>query len=127
MKRVLRILAFVVLLVLAGFIYFNYYFVFGDGEKAGNMNYFVHKGYVFKTYEGRLILNGVTSPVQGTVQSNDFMFSVTSQKVADTLNKYAGAYVQLHYKEYVRALPWRGFSKYIADSVISVKPASTVR
>lgn len=121
MKRILRIFVAVIVLVLAGFIYFNYFYVFGDGVKAGTMNYFVHKGYIFKTYEGRLIQTGMRSPVQGTVQSNEFMFSVTSQKVADTLNKCAGAYLELHYKEYISTLPWRGVSKYVVDSVVTVR------
>jgi hypothetical protein len=114
----------IVLLLLAGFFYYRYYFVFGDGTKAGTMNYFVHKGYVFKTYEGRLIQTGIRTPVQGAVQSNEFMFSVTDPKVAAILNKSAGAFLELHYKEYLHALPWRGVSVFVVDSVLSVKPIS---
>jgi len=121
MKRILFIVITVVVLVLAGFIYYRYYFVFGDGVKAGTMNYFVHKGYLFKTYEGRLIQSGLRSPVQGTLQSNEFMFSVTNQKVADELNRSAGAYLELHYKEYISTLPWRGVSNFVVDSIISVR------
>ena len=36
-------------LALAGFIYFRFYFVFGDGVKAGELNQFIYKGYVWKT------------------------------------------------------------------------------
>jgi hypothetical protein len=114
----------IVLLILAGLFYYRYYFVFGDGTKAGTMNYFVHKGYVFKTYEGRLIQTGIRTPVQGAVQSNEFMFSVTDPKVAAILNKSAGAFLELHYKEYLHALPWRGVSVFVVDSVLSVKPIS---
>jgi uncharacterized protein YxeA len=124
MKRVLLIIVTVIVLVLAGFIYYHYYFVFGDGVKAGTMNYFVHKGYVFKTYEGRLIQSGLRSPVQGSLQSNEFMFSVTDPKVADELNKNAGAYLELHYKEYIGTLPWRGVSNFVVDSVVSVRPVN---
>ena len=124
MKKAILIIVTIVVLVLAGIIYYRYYFVFGDGVKAGTMNYFVHKGYVFKTYEGRLIQTGVRSPVQGAIQSNEFMFSVTDQKVADQLNKNAGAYLELHYKEYISTLPWRGVSKFVVDSVISVRPVN---
>ena len=124
MKKAILIIVTIVVLVLAGIIYYRYYFVFGDGVKAGTMNYFVHKGYVFKTYEGRLIQTGVRSPVQGAIQSNEFMFSVTDQKVADQLNKNAGAYLELHYKEYISTLPWRGVSNFVVDSVISVRPVN---
>jgi hypothetical protein len=49
------------------------------------------------------------------------MFSVTDPKVAQQLNQDAGAYLQLHYKEYLHTLPWRGVSKYIVDSVVAVE------
>ena len=122
MKRIITIFVTVIVLVLVGLVYYRYYFVFGDGTKAGTMNYFVHKGYLFKTYEGRLIQTGIRTPVQGTIQSNEFMFSVTDEKVAATLNKNAGAYLELHYKEYLHTLPWRGVSVFVVDSVMSVKP-----
>jgi hypothetical protein len=121
-QRIITIIVIVFLLVLAGIGYYRYYFVFGDGTKAGTMNYFVHKGYMFKTYEGRLIQTGIRTPTQGTVQSNEFMFSVTDPKVAEQLNRSAGAFLELHYKEYMHTLPWRGVSNYVVDSVISVRP-----
>jgi hypothetical protein len=123
-KRIITIVVIIILLVITGTVYYRYYFVFGDGTKAGTMNYFVHKGYMFKTYEGRLIQTGIRTPVQGAIQSNEFMFSVTDQKVADQLNKNAGAYLELHYKEYLHTLPWRGVSEFVVDSVISVHPVT---
>lgn len=120
-KRIITITAIVALLVIVGVFYYRYYFVFGDGTKAGTMNYFVHKGVVFKTYEGRLIQAGFKAPAQSNIQSNEFMFSVTDEKVAKQLNDDAGAYVEVHYKEYFHTLPWRGVSEYIVDSVISVQ------
>ena len=86
------------------------------------MNYFVHKGYVFKTYEGKLIQTGIKTPTQGAIQSNEFMFSVTDPKVAEQLNKNSGAYLELHYKEYLHILPWRGVSNFVVDSVIAARP-----
>jgi len=125
-KRIITIIVAVIALILIGVTYYRYYFVFGDGTKAGTMNYFVHKGYVFKTYEGRLIQSGLRTPVQGNIQSNEFMFSVTDKKVAEQLNKSAGAFLELHYKEYLHTLPWRGVSVFVVDSVISVRPATPV-
>ncbi len=123
-KRIGTIIIIVLVLVIIVVFYYRYYFVFGDGTKAGTMNYFVHKGYMFKTYEGRLIQSGIRSPTQGNIQSNEFKFSVTNDHVADVLNKNSGAYVELHYKEYLHTLPWRGVSEFVVDSVMSVKPAS---
>lgn len=126
-KRIISIIAVVFLLVFIGVFYYRYYFVFGDGTKAGTMNYFVHKGYLFKTYEGRLIQTGIRTPAQGNIQSNEFMFSVTDEKVAQKLNSSAGAYLELHYKEYLHTLPWRGVSNFVVDSVISIKPVVTTQ
>jgi uncharacterized protein YxeA len=124
--RILTILAIVLILVIAGVVYYRYYFVFGEGTKAGTMNYFVKKGYMFKTYEGRLIQSGIRSQTQGNISSNEFMFSVTDEKVADKLNHSAGAMLELHYKEYLHTLPWRGVSNFVVDSVMSVRPVSPV-
>lgn len=109
-------------LVLAGWFFFKYYFVFGEGVKAGELNYVVKKGYVFKTYEGRLIQTGYNSKNEkNTIQSNEFRFSVEKKEVADSLMRCTGKMVELHYKEYQGALPWRGVSEYVVDSIISVR------
>jgi hypothetical protein len=123
-RKIKLIVAVVLILIISGVVYYRYYFVFGDGTKAGTMNYFVYKGVVFKTYEGRLIQSGIRTPTQGAIQSNEFMFSVTNKKVADILNKNAGAYLELHYKEYFHTLPWRGMSEYVVDSVMSIHPVN---
>lgn len=124
-RKVISIIVIVVLLVISGVVYYRYYFVFGDGTKAGNMNYFVHKGYIFKTYEGRLIQSGIKVAASNTIQSNEFIFSVTDEKVAQKLNSNAGAFLELHYKEYLHTLPWRGVSTFVVDSVISAIPTAT--
>jgi hypothetical protein len=123
-KKIILIISVVVFAILIGVFYYRYYFVFGDGVKAGTMNYFVRKGYIFKTYEGRLIQSGIRTPTQGSIQSNEFMFSVKDKRVADILNKNAGAYLEVHYKEYLHTLPWRGVSKFVVDSVLSAKPVN---
>ena len=120
-KKILTILSIIVVLAAAGFIFFKFYFVFGSGVKAGELNLFVYKGYVFKTYEGRLIQAGYNSKnSNATIQSNEFNFSVKDKKVAEQLERCAGKFVELHYKEYLGTLPWRGMTKYVVDSVYSV-------
>ena len=111
----------VIVAVFAVWFVFKFYFVFGSGVKAGELNLFVYKGYVFKTYEGRLIQAGYNSKnSSATIQSNEFNFSVKDKKVAAQLERCAGKVVELHYKEYLGALPWRGMSTYVVDSVLSV-------
>lgn len=121
MRKFLTIFLLVLVLVLVGFVYFRYYFVLGEGVKSGELNYCVKKGYVFKTYEGKLIQSGIRSLSPNTIQSYDFEFSVEDEKVAQMLMKNSGKTFDLHYKEYNGSLPWRGFSKYVVDSIVALK------
>lgn len=115
----------VVAVALAIFIYFKFYFVFGEGVKAGELNQIVYKGWVWKTYEGRLIQTGFSSARKGgSLQSNEFNFSVVNEAVADSLMRCSGKLVELHYKEYNGYLPWRGMQKYVVDGIVSVRDAS---
>ncbi|MBR1872855.1 MAG: hypothetical protein IJ795_06590 [Bacteroidales bacterium] len=122
--RFIAILTLILALALAGFGYFKFYFVFGDGVRAGELNQFMLKGYVFKTYEGRIIQSGFRSGKAvgaGTsIESYIFDFSVENQAVADSLMRLSGKQVELHYKEYLGALPWRGMQKKVVDRIISV-------
>ncbi|WP_299287478.1 hypothetical protein [uncultured Mucilaginibacter sp.] len=126
MKRPVTIISIVLILLIAGFIYYRYFFVFGEGVKAGELNYIVKKGYIFKTNEGRLIQTGIRSGAnQGSISSNEFMFSITDQRIANQLETSGGKLVQLHYKEYIGTLPWRGVSNFVVDSVLSVADNTT--
>ena len=110
------------IIALAAFIYFKFCFVFGEGVKAGQLNQVMYKGYVFKTYEGRLIQSGFKGAKgSSSIQSNEFNFSVVDDAVADSLMRCSGKTVELHYKEYLGTLPWRGMEKYIVDDIISVR------
>lgn len=123
MKKGKKILLWTILgLILAGavFCYFRFYFVFGDGVKAGELNQFTYKGYVWKTYEGKLIQAGFKGSTGGAaIQSYIFDFSVADEEVANELMRCSGKNVELHYKEYLGALPWRGMQKHIVDRIIS--------
>jgi hypothetical protein len=115
-----KFLTYFFILLIAGFVIFFYthfYWEFGSGTKAGTLNTFMRKGYVFKTYEGKIIQSGF----KANVQSNEFNFSVTKEGVAQTLLNNAGREVEVHYIEYFGALPWRGMEKYIVDSVYQVR------
>lgn len=115
------ILLLVILLAGGGFLYWKYFFVFGEGVKAGELNYVVHKGVVFKTYEGKLIQTGFRADKPGGLQSNQFDFSVSDKEIANILMNESGKHVRLHYKEYNGTLPWRGYTRYIVDSIISIE------
>lgn len=118
-----------IILVAAGLLFWwRFYFPFGEkGVKAGELNFVVYKGYVFKTWEGRLIQAGYKSQVPGSVQSNEFEFSVTNEAIAEKLRLSSGKLVELSYTEYLGAVPWRGNSKYIVDSIISIVDLTPVQ
>jgi hypothetical protein len=111
-----------VVTVLAAFIFFKFFFVYSEGVNEGDINYFQKEGFVFKTYEGKMIQTGVKSVkgAQGTIQSNEFKFSVESEKVAAQLNEMSNVGVRLYWKRYLGTLPWRGNSEYVVDSVYSM-------
>lgn len=118
----------IAVLVLAGFIFFKFCFVYAEGVNEGDINYFQKEGYIFKTYEGKMIqtglktANGTRSNAQGTtIQSNEFKFSVVNENVAKQLEEGANTGVKLHWKRYLGTLPWRGNSQFIVDSVYTAK------
>lgn len=116
----------IAMVALAIFIYFRYFFVFGEGVKAGELNQIVYKGWVFKTYEGRLIQTGFKGVKGGgSIQSNEFNFSVVDKAVADSLMRCSGKMVELHYKEYNGTLPWRGMQVYIVDKILYVESGNS--
>lgn len=111
----------ILLVVLAIFMWWQYFYVFGEGVKSGELNYLVKKGNFFKTYEGKLIQSGFRSKTVGTVQSYEFEFSVSNDSIANVLMNNSGKYFDLHYKEYKKSLPWRGYSEFIVDEIKSMK------
>ncbi len=120
-RKFIRWLVFLMLLALAIGLWWKYYFVFGEGVKSGELNYVVKKGNLFKTYEGKLIQSGFRSQTPGSINSYEFVFSVADDSIANILMNNSGNYFDLHYKEYKGAIPWRGFSTFIVDKIISMK------
>ena len=120
-RKFLRWFIFIVLITGAVAIWWKYYFVFGEGVKSGELNYVVKKGNVFKTYEGKLIQSGLRSKAPGTISSYEFEFSVADDSLANILMNNSGNYFDLHYKEYKGTIPWRGFSPFIVDKIITMK------
>ncbi|MCK7462108.1 MAG: hypothetical protein MZU84_08615 [Sphingobacterium sp.] len=121
MKKFLIIGLIVLVLIGGGIFWWRHYFVFGEGVKAGNLNFIVRKGYVFKTWEGKLIQTGFRTTAPGALQSNEFQFSITNDNLARSLERASGKFVELRYKEYIAPLPWRGMSKYVVVEVLNVK------
>jgi hypothetical protein len=123
--RNLVFLALISVIVIWGAV--KYYYPYAEGVKSGKLNYVVYKGFVFKTYEGKLIQPGIKSSAAGGVQSNEFIFSVAKRDLAEELMRSGGKTVELHYTEYFGAIPWRGYSRYVVDEIISVAEELPIR
>ena len=122
MKKTLLIGLPLLLLMLGGWIYMRYYFVFAEGVKSGYLNYAVYKGDLFKTYEGKLIQEGFAkTKTGGGMQSNEFEFSIERKRIFQQLEVNSGKHFELHYREYHNALPWRGNTVYIVDSIVNMR------
>ncbi len=121
-KKVIITIAVIIIAGLLIFGYVRYFVPFSDsGVKAGILNNVKHKGIIFKTYEGELIQSGFGQGMQG-LQSNEFQFSIDDKGLAIKLMGMSGQNVKLHYKEYYGRLPWRGYSKFVVDSIVSADP-----
>ena len=108
----------VLVLALAVFTYVKWFYVFSDGTQTGELNKISKIGYVFKTYEGEIILQGYGNKnPSGTVQSNEFKFSAKNKEVYDQLCSLTGRRVTVHFKKYLGTLPWRGYERSIVDKV----------
>lgn len=111
----------ITVLAVALFIFFKFCFVYSEGVNEGDVNYFQKEGFVFKTYEGKMIQSGLKSkPAQGAVQSNEFKFSVDNERVAQQIMENPNTNVKLHWHRYLGTLPWRGNSQFVVDSIYTV-------
>ena len=112
----------IAVLALAGYIFIKFFFVYAEGVNEGDINYFQKEGYIFKTYEGKMIQSGLKSAkgVTGSIQSNEFKFSVDDEEVAQQLIEVSNTGVKLHWRRYRGTLPWRGNSEFVVDAVVSV-------
>ncbi len=86
---------------------------YSEGERAGILQKFSHRGWVCKTYEGELamsIVPGVTPTI--------WEFSVRDDAVVPRLGAALGKRVVLHYTEH-RGIPTTcfGHTGYFVDSV----------
>lgn len=120
MKKHLWKVILILIVIMAATGYVRYFWVFGTGAKAGELNYIVHKGVLFKTYEGKLVQTGIRSEY-GSFENLEFLFSVEDATVAQELMSNSGKRFNLHYREYLAALPWRGHTKFVVDSIISME------
>ncbi len=123
--KIVTIVSSVLVIALGVFVFVKFFFVYSEGVNEGDINYFQKEGFIFKTYEGKMIQTGYNSRnSSATIQSNEFKFSVDDEEVARQIENNSSRQIKLHWKRYLGVLPWRGNSQYVVDSIVSVQPLS---
>ena len=118
MRKWIFILIF--LLLVGGVLYYVSFGAYSDGTRVGSLVKLSRKGYVFKTYEGQLMVGGMSDGT-GTFNSTTWDFSVDgdNKSVVEALetSQKTGQRVSLHYDEKFFQLPWNGDTKYFVTAV----------
>lgn len=116
-KKIFKWFIFIILITLAFFIYWKYFFTYSEGYRAGLLQKFSNKGTIFKTYEGEMILSSVASTRDIALASEKFLFTVMNKDLARQFDTLQGNMVIVHYKQKNAPVFWRGDSEYLVDSV----------
>jgi len=110
----------VFLLIVGGVLYYITFGYYSDGTRVGSLVKLSRKGYVFKTYEGQLMVGGMSDGT-GTFNSTTWDFSVDddNRSVVEALeySQKTGQRESLHYEEKFFQLPWNGDTKYFVIAV----------
>ncbi len=117
MKKFLSVTTIIILLVIVGFFYWRFYYTYSDGNRTGLLQKFSHKGNLFKTYEGELVLSSIQSNNGVGLASEKFYFSVADDSLAAKMMRYEGHRVTLHYQQKNAHIAWRGDSEYVVDKM----------
>jgi hypothetical protein len=124
MKVVKRILIFGTIIALA-VLSLLYWGVFERGVMAGKVLRISEKGFVFKTFEGKLSLEsfGALKGVSPVAETFDFSVESSEAETIQQLNQVAlsGERVNLHFKKRFMSFPWRGDTKYFVTQVERTK------
>lgn len=108
MKKFIFLFVLLLILFATGYVYWFYYNAYSDGSRDGLLIKCSRKGNIFKTYEGEMIQPGLRSIQGGSINTNNFYFSVTDIALADSLDKVSSKTVKFIHIQYRKSLPWRG-------------------
>jgi len=124
-RRKRRFLRWLISFVLAAVVLFSLYtwltltWSYSHGERAGYIQKFSHKGWLFSTWEGELAI--VSMP--GTTPEK-FYFSVRNDSVAARITRSLGERVAVVYDQHIGVpLNWWGETEYFVNDVRVIEPA----
>lgn len=111
-KKILWTILILTLISGAGYyVYRNY--TKSEGTRTGTLFKVSKKGYVFKTYEGQLLLAGSAL----VTRTSTWDFSVNNEETYKALQALEGKTVKCYYKEKIDAFPWQGDTDYLVYKV----------
>ncbi|MEK6823253.1 MAG: hypothetical protein AABY13_05465 [Nanoarchaeota archaeon] len=107
---------------------------YSRGKRVGVINKFSEKGFLWKTHEGEMALEGIVSS-GGATSANIWQFSLDDsakqgenlKDLAQRIDDYAsaGRKVSVEYVENLTAWPWRGSTSYFVQKVTPVENKET--
>lgn len=120
-KKIVKLFLTAVVVIGLMVLAFLYWGTYEDGLMAGKVLRISQKGFVFKTYEGKINLEtfGALKGTSPIAESFDFSVESDEQELIKQLQAVAlsGERVNLYYiKRYMR-FPWRGETKYFATRI----------
>src|SRR5882724_2258902 len=120
-KRIILV-AIIIGVVLFSFLYWG---VYERGIMAGKVLRITQKGFIFKTYEGKLNLEtfGALKGTSPIAESFDFSVDGGETAVIKELEQVAlsGERVNLKFVKRFAAFPWRGDTKYFVVGIERLK------
>lgn len=96
-------------------------FAYSEGTRSGILTKVSKRGFVFKTYEGELIIGGLNQGDGAVLPGVIFKFSIVDRSVYDQLEADQGRKVILHYKQVIKNFFWQGETDYFVHQVTFVK------
>lgn len=124
-KKILKRILLIGLAIAIPVIAFLYWGTYENGVMAGKVLRISEKGFVFKTYEGKLSLEsfGALKGVSPVAETFDFSVESSEDTVIEQLNEVAlsGERVNLHFKKRFMSFAWRGETKYFITQVERAK------
>ncbi len=75
MRKILPVTIIIILVVFCSWFYWKYYYTYSDGNRTGLLQKFSHKGNMFKTYEGELVLSGISGNNMSPISSEKLIYN----------------------------------------------------
>jgi hypothetical protein len=116
-KKIFKWLLILIVVIGMSMFYWKYFYTYSEGYRAGLLQKFSHKGAIFKTYEGEIILSSVSSNRDVALASEKFLFTVTNKSLVRQFDMLQGQSVIVHYRQKNAPVFWRGDSPYLVDSI----------